>query len=150
MGPEAAANLKLDNDYIYQIEQSIKTSAGSIFKRSASGVVMLSGIRARVGAPGPSKITSPLAIPPLVLFDEVAGKGLARRDEIYPLIASLIRAPIRRSRKDKFANSPPAPSSTPSAMRSSSAEPAPAKPICASKTNLSRSLRTGNLAPPMR
>jgi hypothetical protein len=25
-------------------------------------------------------------------FDEVAGKGLARRDEIYPLIASLIRA----------------------------------------------------------
>jgi hypothetical protein len=25
-------------------------------------------------------------------FDEVAGKGLARRDEIYPLIASLILA----------------------------------------------------------
>jgi DNA replication protein DnaC len=25
-------------------------------------------------------------------FDEVAGKGLARRDEIYPLVASLIRA----------------------------------------------------------
>ena len=25
-------------------------------------------------------------------FDKVAGKGLARRDEIYPLIASLIRA----------------------------------------------------------
>ena len=25
-------------------------------------------------------------------FDEIAGKGLARRDEIYPLIASLIRA----------------------------------------------------------
>ena len=25
-------------------------------------------------------------------FDEVAGKGLACRDEIYPLIASLIRA----------------------------------------------------------
>src|ERR1700730_15150491 len=25
-------------------------------------------------------------------FDEVAGKGLARRDEIYPLIASLMRA----------------------------------------------------------
>ena len=25
-------------------------------------------------------------------FDEVAGKGLTRRDEIYPLIASLIRA----------------------------------------------------------
>jgi hypothetical protein len=25
-------------------------------------------------------------------FDEVTGKGLARRDEIYPLIASLIRA----------------------------------------------------------
>jgi hypothetical protein len=32
----------------------------------------------------------------------------------------------------KFANSPPAPSLTPSAMRSSSAGPAPAKPICAS------------------
>ena len=25
-------------------------------------------------------------------FDEVAGKGIARRDELYPLIASLIRA----------------------------------------------------------
>ncbi len=25
-------------------------------------------------------------------FDEIAGKGLARRDEIYPLIAALIRA----------------------------------------------------------
>ena len=25
-------------------------------------------------------------------FDEIAGKGLARRDDIYPLIASLIRA----------------------------------------------------------
>ena len=25
-------------------------------------------------------------------FDEIAGKGLARRDEIYPLSASLIRA----------------------------------------------------------
>ena len=25
-------------------------------------------------------------------FDEIAGKGLARRDELYPLIASLIRA----------------------------------------------------------
>ena len=25
-------------------------------------------------------------------FDEIAGKGLTRRDEIYPLIASLIRA----------------------------------------------------------
>src|SRR5271163_2610215 len=25
-------------------------------------------------------------------FDEIAGKGLARRDEIYPLLASLIRA----------------------------------------------------------
>src|SRR3546814_12792155 len=25
-------------------------------------------------------------------FDEIAGKGLARRDEIYPLIAGLIRA----------------------------------------------------------
>jgi hypothetical protein len=25
-------------------------------------------------------------------FDEVAGKGIARRDELYPLVASLIRA----------------------------------------------------------
>ena len=25
-------------------------------------------------------------------FDEIAGKGVARRDELYPLIASLIRA----------------------------------------------------------
>jgi hypothetical protein len=25
-------------------------------------------------------------------FDEIAGKGLSRRDELYPLIASLIRA----------------------------------------------------------
>ena len=25
-------------------------------------------------------------------FDEIAGKGMARRDELYPLIASLIRA----------------------------------------------------------
>ena len=25
-------------------------------------------------------------------FDEIAGKGLARRDELYPLIASLLRA----------------------------------------------------------
>src|SRR4051795_2538535 len=25
-------------------------------------------------------------------FDEIAGKGLARRDEIFPLLASLIRA----------------------------------------------------------
>ena len=25
-------------------------------------------------------------------FDEITGKGLARRDDIYPLIASLIRA----------------------------------------------------------
>jgi hypothetical protein len=95
-------------------------------------------------------------------FDEIAGKGLARRDEIYPLIASLIRAehthrqarsigyriggakfpvlkdwtssssPIRRSMKGKFVNSPPAPSWMPSAMRSLSAAPEPAKPICAS------------------
>ena len=25
-------------------------------------------------------------------FDEITGKGLARRDELYPLIASLLRA----------------------------------------------------------
>ena len=96
-------------------------------------------------------------------FDEIAGKGLARRDEIYPLIASLIRAERthRQARSisyriggakfpvlkdiDTFvfadtpidegqvrANSPPAPSSTPSVMQSSSAAPAPAKLICAS------------------
>ena len=41
-------------------------------------------------------------------------------------------SPIRRSIKGKFVNSPPAPSSTPSAMRSLSAAPEPAKPICAS------------------
>ena len=95
-------------------------------------------------------------------FDEIAGKGLARRDEIYPLIASLLRAerthrqarsisyriggakfPVlkdldtfvfaeSRSMRAKCASSLPAPSSTPSAIRSSSAAPAPAKPICAS------------------
>ena len=86
-------------------------------------------------------------------FDEIAGKGLARRDEIYPLIASLIRAERthRQARSisyriggakfpvlkdiDTFtfadtpidegqvANSPPAPSWTLSAMQSSSAAP---------------------------
>jgi len=30
-------------------------------------------------------------------FDEIAGKGLARRDEVYPLIASLIRKPPPRT-----------------------------------------------------
>src|SRR5271165_4497556 len=79
-------------------------------------------------------------------FDEIAGKGLARRDEIFPLIASLIRAerthrqarsisyrmsgakfpvlkdigkfvlPRRRSMRARFANSPPAPSWTRGAM----------------------------------
>jgi len=29
-------------------------------------------------------------------FDEIAGKGLARRDEIYPLIASRPNAPIAK------------------------------------------------------
>jgi len=91
-------------------------------------------------------------------FDEVAGKGLARRDEIYPLIASLMQAerthvrPARsviasqepssgpqRSRQVRFADTPvdegqvrelaTAPSSTPNAMRSSSAAPEPVKPI---------------------
>ena len=28
-------------------------------------------------------------------FDEIAGKGLARRDELYPLLGSLIRAGYR-------------------------------------------------------
>ena len=33
-------------------------------------------------------------------FDEIAGKGLARRDELYPLLGSLIRAELahRQSR----------------------------------------------------
>ena len=39
---------------------------------------------------------------------------------------------IRRSMKDKCANSPPVHSWTPSAMRSSSVAPAPVKPICVS------------------
>ena len=92
-------------------------------------------------------------------FDEIAGKGLARRDEIYPLIASLIRAERthRQARSisyriggakfpvlkdidkfvfadtpDWFVNSPLAASSTPSATQSSSAAPALAKPIYAS------------------
>jgi hypothetical protein len=34
-------------------------------------------------------------------FDEIAGKGLARRNEIYPLIASLIRAPAQAARQDR-------------------------------------------------
>ena len=96
-------------------------------------------------------------------FDEIAGKGLARRDEIYPLIASLIRAerthrqarsisyriggaksskistssssPTRQSTKAKYVSLPPA-LSTPSAMRSSSAGLAPGKPICASASPL--------------
>ena len=97
-------------------------------------------------------------------FDEIAGKGLARRDEIYPLIASLIRrnahtvkparsatasaepssrssktstrssSPKPRSTRASCANSPPGSSSMPSAMESSSAAPAPAKPICASRS----------------
>jgi len=90
-------------------------------------------------------------------------KALHGRDEIYPLIASLIRAERthRQARsisyriggakfpvlKDidkfvfadtpvdegKFVSSLPAPSSTPSAMRFSSAAPAPEKPIYASR-----------------
>ena len=37
-------------------------------------------------------------------FDEVAGKGLNRRDELYPLLASLIRAEIthRQSRSINY------------------------------------------------
>src|SRR4051794_17780104 len=78
-------------------------------------------------------------------FDEIAGKGLSRRDEFYPFLASLIRAerthrqarsisyriggakfpgsktstasssPTRRSMKARCANSPPALSSMPGA-----------------------------------
>ena len=42
-------------------------------------------------------------------FDEIAGKGLARRDEIYPLIASLIRAERthRQARSISFGSPPP-------------------------------------------
>ena len=87
-------------------------------------------------------------------FDEIAGKGLARRDEIYPLIAALIRAEHthRQARSisyrisgakfpvlkdlDSFvfadtpvdqgvASSRPAPSWTPSATASLSADPIP-------------------------
>src|SRR5208282_4878982 len=95
-------------------------------------------------------------------FDEIAGKGLARRDELYPLIASLIRAERthRQARSisyriagakfpvlkdiDKFvfADTPvdegqvrelaSASSSTPSATLFSSAERARVKPIFAS------------------
>lgn len=37
-------------------------------------------------------------------FDEIAGKGLARRDEIYPLLASLVRAELthRQSRSINY------------------------------------------------
>ena len=34
-------------------------------------------------------------------FDEIAGKGLARRDDVYPLIADLIRAE-RTQRLDRL------------------------------------------------
>ena len=93
-------------------------------------------------------------------FDEIAGKGLTRRDEIYPLIASLIRAEhthrqarsisyrisgarfpvlkdldsfvfVRRSIRGRFVSWRPARSSMPSATPSSSAAPGPAKPISA-------------------
>ena len=37
-------------------------------------------------------------------FDEIAGKGLARRDELYPLLGSLIRAELahRQSRSINY------------------------------------------------
>ena len=37
-------------------------------------------------------------------FDEIAGKGLARRDELYPLLGSLIRAEFahRQSRSINY------------------------------------------------
>ena len=43
-------------------------------------------------------------------FDEIAGKGLARRDEIYPLIASLIcggNAPTGRHARSATASAEP-------------------------------------------
>ena len=82
-------------------------------------------------------------------FDEIAGKGLSRRDEFYPLVASLIRAERthRQARSisyriggarfpvlkdlDSFVSWRPVRSSTPSETPSSSAAPAPAKPISA-------------------
>src|SRR5512132_4286834 len=80
-------------------------------------------------------------------FDEIAGKGLGRRDELYPLLASLIRAeiahrqlrsinyrigsarfpmlistasssPTPRSMRARSASSPASPSSTPSVTSS--------------------------------
>jgi len=115
-------------------------------------------------------------------FDEIAGKGLSRRDEFYPFLASLIRAerthrqarsisyriggassrcsktstasssPTRRSMKARSANSPPALSSMPGATPSSSAEPAPEKPISASRwpQPLSASRARGRLLQPRR
>jgi len=44
-------------------------------------------------------------------FDEIAGKGLTRRDEIYPLIAGLIRAESRTVRHDQSAIASAVPSS---------------------------------------
>ena len=44
-------------------------------------------------------------------FDEIAGKGLTRRDEIYPLIASLIRAGTPTVRPDRSATGSAVPSS---------------------------------------
>ena len=37
-------------------------------------------------------------------FDEIAGKGLSRREEIYPLLASLVRAELthRQSRSINY------------------------------------------------
>ena len=98
-------------------------------------------------------------------FDEIAGKGLVRRDEIYPLIASLIRAERthRQARsisyrisgakfpvlKDldkfvfadttidqgQFANWPPARSWMPSATPYSSVAPAPERRIFVSASH---------------
>ena len=44
-------------------------------------------------------------------FDEIAGKGLARRDEIYPLIASLLRAERTTGRPGRSAIASAAPGS---------------------------------------
>jgi len=44
-------------------------------------------------------------------FDEVAGKGLTRRAEIYPLLASLIRASALTARPARSATGSAPPSS---------------------------------------
>ena len=53
-------------------------------------------------------------------FDEIAGKGLARRDELYPLIASLILAERTHRQAARSAIASPARSSRSSRTSTSS------------------------------